>query len=77
MYKAVMKQVVTFLEKAQHSLELLSSRRNRKNSTPRSRSDHQIKMENIRGYNDTSTPIKGSSGTLDISSSASPLNFFW
>lgn len=78
MYKAVMKQVVIFLEKAQHNLEILSHRRNRKNSaTPRSKSDHQIKMENSRGYSDTSTPIKGSCGSLDVSSPGSPMNFFW
>lgn len=73
-----MKQVVIFLEKAQHSLEILGSRMNRKHSaTLRSKSDHNIKMENIRGYNDTSTPIKGSNGTLDVSSPASPVDYFW
>lgn len=73
-----MKQVVIFLEKAQHSLEILGSRMNRKNSmTPRSKSDHQIKMESCRGYNDTSTPIKGNNGTLDLSAPASPVDYFW
>ncbi|XP_060520093.1 uncharacterized protein LOC132698179 [Cylas formicarius] len=42
MYRAVMKQVVTFLEKAHHSLEDLGKRLNRKNSVPRSRSEHHI-----------------------------------
>ncbi|KAJ8919895.1 hypothetical protein NQ315_006424 [Exocentrus adspersus] len=42
MYQAVMKQVVTFLEKAHVSLGLLGSRINRKNLVPRSKSEHQI-----------------------------------
>lgn len=79
MYKAVMKQVVIFLEKAQHSLELLGTRINNKTlSTPRSKSDHNIKMENSRGYNDTSTPIRGSSTRIvEIASPASPVDYFW
>lgn len=42
MYKAVMKQVVAFLEKAHRSLELLGSRLNAKQTVPRSKSEHQI-----------------------------------
>ncbi|XP_044255442.1 uncharacterized protein LOC123005659 [Tribolium madens] len=42
MYKAVMKQVVSFLEKAHRSLELLGSRLNSKQTVPRSKSEHQI-----------------------------------
>lgn len=45
MYKAVMKQVVTFLEKAHHNLELISSRLNTKQTVPRTKSDHQITMD--------------------------------
>ncbi|KAF7286395.1 hypothetical protein GWI33_005316 [Rhynchophorus ferrugineus] len=46
MYKAVMKQVVTFLEKAHVSLENLGNRLNRKHSVPRSRSEHHIVADN-------------------------------
>ncbi|CAH1366742.1 unnamed protein product [Tenebrio molitor] len=42
MYKAVMKQVVTFLERAHRSLELLGNRLNTKQTVPRSKSEHQI-----------------------------------
>ncbi|KAJ3662702.1 hypothetical protein Zmor_007037 [Zophobas morio] len=42
MYKAVMKQVVTFLERAHRSLELLGNRLNAKPTVPRSKSEHQI-----------------------------------
>ncbi|KAH1010217.1 hypothetical protein HUJ05_004546 [Dendroctonus ponderosae] len=45
LYKAVMKQVVTFLEKAHVSLEHLGTRLNRKNSVPRSKSEHYIVSE--------------------------------
>lgn len=54
-----MKQVVTFLEKAHYSLELLGNRINRKNSVPRSKSEHQIVNENGRGHNDNSTLTPG------------------
>ncbi|XP_030754087.1 uncharacterized protein LOC115880900 isoform X2 [Sitophilus oryzae] len=46
MYKAVMKQVVTFLEKAHISLGTLGSRLNRKNTVPRSKSEHHIVIDN-------------------------------
>lgn len=59
MYKAVMKQVVTFLEKAHQSLEQMGSRINSK-TVPRSRSDHQIVLENNKC--DTFSP---SSTTID------------
>ncbi|KAJ8947371.1 hypothetical protein NQ314_008620, partial [Rhamnusium bicolor] len=65
MYRAVMQQVVTFLEKAHHSLELLGSRINRKHSVPRSKSEHQIAMENSRGHNDSSTLTPGLSSIDD------------
>lgn len=45
MYKAVMKQVVTFLERAHRSLELLGTRLNSKQTVPRSKSEHQIVTE--------------------------------
>ncbi|KAJ8945923.1 hypothetical protein NQ318_016751 [Aromia moschata] len=65
MYRAVMKQVVTFLEKAHHSLELLGCRMNRKNSVTRSKSEHQIVLESTRGHNDVSTLSTGLNGCLD------------
>ncbi|XP_018567690.1 uncharacterized protein LOC108908223 [Anoplophora glabripennis] len=65
MYQAVMKQVVTFLEKAHHSLELLGNRINRKNSVPRSKSEHQILNENSNGNNDTSTLTPGLNMCMD------------
>ncbi|XP_049819317.1 uncharacterized protein LOC109594591 [Aethina tumida] len=45
MYRAVMKQVVAFLEKSHHSLELLGNRINTKQSVPRSRSDHHMSLD--------------------------------
>ncbi|CAH1101067.1 unnamed protein product [Psylliodes chrysocephalus] len=65
MYRAVMKQIVTYLEKAHHSLELLGSRINRRNSVHRSRSEYQ--MESTR-FSDLSTLSLGNqshSRTLD------------
>ncbi|KYB28314.1 uncharacterized protein LOC103312472 [Tribolium castaneum] len=49
MYKAVMKQVVSFLEKAHRNLELLGHRLNSKQTVPRSKSEHQI----VAGQSDT------------------------
>ncbi|RZC42309.1 uncharacterized protein BDFB_006800, partial [Asbolus verrucosus] len=51
MYKAVMKQVVTFLERAHRSLELLGNRLNTKSTVPRSKSEHQI----VAGENNVET----------------------
>ncbi|XP_074028262.1 uncharacterized protein [Leptinotarsa decemlineata] len=52
MYRAVMKQVVTYLEKTHHSLELLGSRMSRRHSVHRSKSEHQL--EHSRGSIDIS-----------------------
>ncbi|KAJ8968393.1 hypothetical protein NQ317_012230 [Molorchus minor] len=65
MYRAVMKQVVTFLEKAHHSLELLGSRINRKNSVTRSKSEHHIILESTRGHNESATLSPGLNGCME------------
>ncbi|VEN64157.1 unnamed protein product [Callosobruchus maculatus] len=64
MYRAVMKQVITYLEKAHHSLELLGTRMKRKNSVHRSKSEHQIVGESCRTP-DISIMSHGSSSTFD------------
>ncbi|CAG9855859.1 unnamed protein product [Phyllotreta striolata] len=62
MYRAVMKQIVTYLEKAHHSLKLLGSRTNRRNSVQRSKSEHFMELSRI---SDTSTISNNPSRTLD------------
>lgn len=42
MYKAVMKQMITFLEKTHRSLDILSTRLNETRTVSRSRSEHQV-----------------------------------
>ncbi|CAH1989087.1 unnamed protein product [Acanthoscelides obtectus] len=64
MYKAVMKQVITYLDKTHHSLELLGTRMKRKNSVHRSKSEHQIVAENCQTP-DASITSHGSSGNFD------------
>lgn len=44
MYRAVMKQVVVFLERAHRSLEILGTRLNTK-TVPRTRSEHHMSFE--------------------------------
>nr|CAI5840357.1 unnamed protein product [Callosobruchus analis] len=64
MYRAVMKQVITYLEKAHHSLELLGTRMKRKNSVHRCKSEHQIVGESCRTP-DISTISHGGSSTAE------------
>lgn len=48
MYRAVMKQIVVFLERAHHSLELLGTRLTTTQKTvTRTRSEHQMTLPNI------------------------------
>ncbi|XP_057664906.1 uncharacterized protein LOC130899138 [Diorhabda carinulata] len=47
MYRAVMKQVVTYLEKVHHSLELLGSRISRRNSIHRSKFEQRKEPEDV------------------------------
>ncbi|XP_072400017.1 uncharacterized protein [Diabrotica undecimpunctata] len=65
MYRAVMKQVVTYLEKAHHSLELLGSRINRRNSVHRSRSEHQMEVSRISDNSTLLTGVHNQSKTID------------
>ncbi|CAG9840287.1 unnamed protein product [Diabrotica balteata] len=65
MYRAVMKQVVTYLEKAHHSLELLGSRINRRNSVHRSRSEHQMEVSRISDNSTLLAGVHNQSKTID------------
>lgn len=63
MYRAVMKQVVVFLERAHRSLEILGCRLSAK-TVPRSRSEHHMTLENT-GLSASSCEF--SNGSKDLS----------